>query len=291
MKGLLICADGRTGTRLLGENTPSSCVPLLGQSLIEYWMAHLAASGMTEVTILASEPCVEVRTIVGNGARWGLNANVLVKPPQLGPIENLLQQESLEPAPGTLPETSIAVLDHFPGAPEFPLFESYAALFQGLMAWMPRACTPDRVDAREIEPGVFVGTHSVIHPRAELRGPCWIGSRAHVGANCIIGPEAVIEQGAFIDARAEVARSIVRPNTFVGRFAVLNDCLAAGGALVDFASGVETQVPDPFVLSALRPLRPLDIAGSLASRLADLYSRHKSDVLWAWKHLALRKEG
>lgn len=289
MKALLICPETQAPLGLLGTASPLSNTPLLGQSLLEYWMAHLAMSGVKEVTVLAGEPCEPVRELVGNGARWGISANVLVKPAQLGAIETLLRDEPAQSQ--NLPQTTIAVLDHFPSAPEFPLFSSYDGLFKGLMAWMPKACTPDRVDMREAQPGVFVGMHSVVHADAILRAPCWIGSRAHVGAGSIIGPEAIVENGAFVDSKAEVTRGIVRPDTFVGRFAVLSDCIAAGSTLVDLATSVETHVPDPFVLSALRPLGPFNLAGAWAGKLANLYARHKLDVLWAWRHLAIRKEG
>lgn len=288
MKVLLVCPEKRAHMPELSEREPLSAIRLLGQSLIEYWMSHLAGAGASEVTILASDRCEQVKAIAEHGQRWGLNATVLSKPPQLGAIEQILLDPNQPPPP--VPDTNVAVLDHFPGLPNHPLFESYEGFFKALIAWLPNACTPDRVDVREVRPGVFVGTHAVIHPTAELRAPCWIGSRAHLGARCVIGPETIIEQGVFVDSNAEIAGSVVWSDTFVGPFASLTNCMASGSTIIDLPSGVATIVPDPFVLSALKPLRPLNLAHSVSSRLGELYARHKSDVLLAWKHLLLRKE-
>src|SRR2546423_13765716 len=76
MKALLICPADRQGVAALAESAPLSNVPLLGKSLVEYWLDHLVTLGTKQVQILASDRPEQVRALVGNGARWGLSVAV-----------------------------------------------------------------------------------------------------------------------------------------------------------------------------------------------------------------------
>jgi NDP-sugar pyrophosphorylase family protein len=287
MKALLICPSEWPGVRQLSENAPLVTVPLLGCSLLEYWLSHLALQGVSRVMVLAHDRPEYVKAVCGDGSRWGLAVEVMEESRELSPAMAMLKYApDLDPAPN--PGT-ITVLDHFPGAPERPLFTNYEALVDALLHWMPKAITPDRVGMREIKPGLWLGTHSQIASTAHLNPPCWIGEKVFVGAGAIIGPGAIVEGGAFIEPGAEVLHSCVGPDTFVGRLARLNNSLVLGQVLVHLPTSSTTVVPDPFLLCALRQPRPLRGASWLG-RAAELYERNKEDVVLLWKHLLLRKE-
>jgi len=188
------------------------------------------------------------------------------------------------------PPDAITVLDHLPGLPEYPLFVSYGSWFAGLRRWMPRAITPDRVGVRKLKSGVWVGTDAHIASGARLRPPCWIGRHVFVGTRAVVGPNAIIEDGVIVEPSAEVTRSWVGPDTFVGQLGRIVDSLAWHDTLINRRTGSVAQVPDPFLLCALRQPRRRRSAGWLA-RLAGLYARNKDEVSVIWRHLLLRKEG
>lgn len=287
MKALLICPSERPGVRQLSVAGPLATVPLLGMSLLEYWLSHLAAQGCSRVLVLAHDRPEYVKALAGDGSRWGIAVEVLEESRELTPAMAMLKYApELEPVPDP---GSIIVLDHFPTAPERPLFGGYQPLFEGLLGWMPQAITPDRVGVRQVAPGVWLGTHSQVSSKARLNAPCWVGEKAFVGADAVVGPHAIIETGAFIEPGAEVVSSCVGADTFVGRLARLNQSVAVGPVLVHWPSGSEALVPDPFLICALRQPRPLRGASWLA-RAAELYSRNKEDVVLLWKHLLLHKE-
>ena len=50
---------------------------------------------------------------------------------------------------------AVVLMDHLPGRPDLPLFESYASWFAALRAWLPRALTPSRVRVSEVSPGIW----------------------------------------------------------------------------------------------------------------------------------------
>ena len=76
MKTLLICPDERFGVAALAEIAPLANVPILGKSLVEYWLEHLASLGAKEVLVLAVDRSDQVRAAIGDGARWGLHVVV-----------------------------------------------------------------------------------------------------------------------------------------------------------------------------------------------------------------------
>jgi hypothetical protein len=286
MKTLLICPEERPAVALLQQEAPLAAVPFLGQTLIEYWLSALASAGQQKVLVLASDRPDAVEEIVQDGSRWGLTAEVLRESRELTPAQAQLKHgRALDPV---RPNDSIHVLDHFPGCREQPLFDSYAGWFQAVTAWMPKARTPDRVGVREIRPGVWVGIRARVSPRAELHAPCWIGNGALIGAGAIIGPDTIVEDGGFVEPMVELVRTVVGPNTFVGRFGRLVDSVAWTDTLIRWPTGSAAKVPDPFLLCALR--RPRRSSGATwRDRLTELLARNKEEVSWVGKHLLVHK--
>jgi NDP-sugar pyrophosphorylase family protein len=229
---VLVCPERQDAVAALAETAPLANAPILGQSLIECWLVHLAMRGVKEVRVLAADRPEQVRALVGNGERWGLRVEVL--------------PESRE-----LLSDNAALMDHLPGLPELPLFTSYADWFAAVQSWMPHAPTPDRIGVREIKPGVWAGLRARISPDAELRAPCWIGEDVRVATGAVIGPHAVLEDRSVVERGAEVSESIVGPETFVGRFTELRDAIACGSTLVNWRLHSTIQVPDAFLLCSL----------------------------------------
>jgi len=288
MNRILICPSQRPASRFLAETAPLAIVPLLGQGLVEYWLTHLAGSRVRNVLILSDDRAHQIRDVVGKGERWGLQVQVLEEPRELTPAQAFLKhQKALEVGAA---ENHIITLDHFPGAPELPIFEGYNEWFAALQGWVPRARTPDRVGLRELKPGIWVGLNSHISPDAELRGPCWLGKNVHVGARAIIGPNAIVENGAFVESDAAISDGFVGPDTYVGRFSEIVRSLAWGNTLVNLESNSITKVPDPFLLCALRRPRASQ-TNSWLTRISELCSRNKAEVHLLWKHILMNKEG
>lgn len=286
MKYVLICPGQRESVRPLAENAPLAAVPLLGESLVEYWLAHLAASGAAkEVRVLAHDRPERIEAIVGNGARWGLQVEVTAETRELTPAQ--VQIKYAKELPVAHDSNSIAVLDHFPGLPERPLFTSYADWFAGLLAWLPRAKTGDRVGVKEVQPGVWVATHSSIARDAKLHAPCWIGTHCFIGPKAVIGPMTIIENGTLIEAGAEITNSVVGPDTLVGQFTEVRDSFAWGDMLINWKSNSSVRITDSFLLCALRRQPALLSSENPLTRLINGYLREDLHLLW--KHIL--KEG
>ena len=275
MNVLLICPAEQKALPLLSSNKPAAAVGLMGQSLLEYWLAHLARLKATQVLVTANDRPEVIKDLVDDGSRWGLKAEVIAESRELTTAEALIKYGSnWDPSPA---RSVIAVLDHFPTFPDQRLFAAPADFLNALVKWMPNALTPDRVGMSEVSSGVWVGAHSNISPKAQLKAPCWIGQHAIVGAGAIVGPEAIVEDGACIEGFAEVSSCWIGERTYVGELTHIHDALAWGNTLVHRQTGVTTIVPDRFVLSTIGSRRDSRKAG-LFSRLRARRRRNRESM-------------
>lgn len=263
MKALLICPHKRTAVAGLAEHAPLSLLPVLGKTLIEYWLIHLAGMGVGDVIVYDSNGTEGlIYDALGDGARWGLNLEIVTTDEEMrqlqarDPIDQPEGNNGTHPGkfqiPGWVsPPFDVTLLDHLPGEPETKIFTSYAGWYSAVIDWIPRALTPDRVGYREIKPEVFVGMHTRIAKSANLTGPCWIGDDVIIGESVTIGPLTAIENRSVIKPGARVNRSIIGPETLVGKGTTLFNSLAWGNTLIDWKSGSRFNVSESFLLSPI----------------------------------------
>jgi hypothetical protein len=270
MKALLICPDERREVAALSETAPLSNVPILGKTLLEYWIEQLVSRGAREILVLATDRPEQVRALVGDGCRWGIRVTVFPEIRELTIAEARRRYRNSDTGPWLNAPADVVLIDHLPGRAEFPLFTSYADWFAALANKLPRAATPDRLGVREIKPGVWVGWHTRIAPDAELRAPCWIGAEVFVGNEAVIGPMAILEQGAFVASGVEVAHSVVGPKTFVGANTELRHSLACGDTLINWTLNSVIKISETFLLASLAPKRSAFQPVGLLSRLTAL---------------------
>lgn len=259
MKSLLICPADRPGVALLADTVPLAVAPLLGKSVIEYWLEALSARGVKHVTVLASDRPQLVRHLVGDGARWGLQLEVIPQSRELSVEEARARHAS--------DTTEIILLNTLPGLPTHPLFESYEGWFAALQAYLPHAVSDTRIGMHEVQPGIWIGLHAQVDPTAQLHAPCWIGEHVLVSAGANIGPGAILEDRVVIEAGARVTQSVIGPETFVGELISVQHSLAQGSTLVNWMTDSCLHVPDAFFLCALGDRRFASSESGLAGRL------------------------
>jgi Bacterial sugar transferase len=270
MNAILICPGERPATRFLAQARPLAALHAFAKPLVVYWLEHVAALGAKYVLILASDRPEQIRTIVGDGARWGLHVEVLNQPRELSAVE-ARDRYCADPSRCVPKPEGAAVMDHFPGLPEHPLFKSYANWFDGLRALMPRVTASGQNNVVEARPGVWISTRARISSGAELRAPCWIGPHTIVAADTVIGPMAVIEDRVMVEPGVEIANSSVAPETFVGRLTELKNSIADGSILINWRSASCTRVPDAFLLCSLAECRRPIKYGNVFARLLALF--------------------
>lgn len=292
MKSCLICPSARSEVAALAKNQPLSTVPLLGKSLLEYWIEYLAVKGAKHIQILAADRPEMVRELVGDGARWGLRIEVIEESRELLPSHARTKYPILQKADWMPEPDNMIALTQFPGVPEHSLFNSYTDWFGALSAWLPQAAGENRLGMREIQPGVWVANRARIASGVCLRAPCWIGEDVSIGARCTIGPMAVVEDRAVVEADCEISNSVVGPETFVGGWTELRQSLAFGNSLVNWNTGVAAEIEDPLLLCALREPRATGTLAALRQKLAALnkpekVEKEELELLWNQRGIKL----
>ena len=253
MKTLLNCPAIRPAVPQLKDDGPLALVPILGECLVSQWIEHLAMLGARDVRIVAADRAEQVRATLGDGARWGVQLEVISASLEPTRDEAAARYRPTDEA-GWLPAPhDIVLMNHLPGCEDQPLFESYASWFAALLAWMPHALTPARVRMTEIRPGIWVGRRAHVSSTAELIAPCWIGDQAFVEPGAIVGPGAIIENRSVVENEARVTHSWIGPDTFVGPLTAVASSLAWGSNLTNWRSDSSLRVPDPFLLCSLAP--------------------------------------
>jgi len=105
------------------------------------------------------------------------------------------------------------------------------------------------VRGRSVQPGIWVGRNSAIHPSARLAPRVFIGANCRIGRDVELGDEVVLGANVIIDDEATVRQSIVLDNTYVGKLVKLEQRLAYKNLLIDLSSGAHVRVDDAFWLS------------------------------------------
>lgn len=251
MKVVLICPSANPALTPLAGSTPLVKLPILGKTLLEHWLEHVAKLGAKEVCLLTADRPEEIQDLVGDGARWGMRVEVRPE----------MQEQSAAEA---------ILMDHFPGRPGQPLLTSYADWYELMLSMLNRGEVPQLIGLREVQPGIWVGRRTRLAPDAKLHAPCWIGENVWIGAKAIIGPGAVIEHRALISAGAEIRHSVVAPETYVGEQTLVNQSIALGHLLINWKTNSCLRVPDPFLLCGLREQHPLFEEVTWPSQLASL---------------------
>jgi hypothetical protein len=250
MKALLICPADRPPVCRLADDVPLAIAPLLGKSVLEFWIETLAGRGAKRIVILASDRPNEIRGVVGDGTRWGVRAEVIPTSRELSVPEARAKYRPMEET-DWVPDADVVLVDRLPGQPDRPLFNSYALWFEAVKNWMPHAVTPGRIGMHEAQPGIWLGLHAQIAPTAQLHAPCWIGDETIIGADAVVGPDAIIDDRVVVEPGARVVSSYIAPETFVGRLVSVERSIAHGSALINWQTDSSVHVPDAFLLSHL----------------------------------------
>ncbi len=283
MKALIICPVDRAKAAFLASHTPLALAPVLGRSLLDLTLAHLASLGAKHVLVLATDRPEKVRAAVWHGEAWGVRVEVHPEQRELTVAEARAKYQTKGTA-GWLPAPNdIVLLDRLPGG-ERNLFDNYGDWFNALVAAMPEA-VKDRIGMREFAPNVFVGLRSQISQGAQLEGPCWIGNHTWIGAGTKIGPNTVVESGCYVDANAEVADSFIGPDTYVGALTEVRESFAWGHGLLKWKTGSFIEVADDILLCNLTSRaksqrRRASLVGKAAAMLAVLLTLPVPLVGW-----------
>ncbi len=122
-------------------------------------------------------------------------------------------------------------------------------------------------DGKELAPGIWCGTHTVIHPTAKLIPPLFIGEDCRIGAGSELGPESILGAHTVVDEGATIEESTILHHTYVGRLVNIQQRIVAQNLMIDRATGSALPVTDPFLLGKVTAKTPPLLLRYLFERL------------------------
>ncbi|MBX3013834.1 MAG: NDP-sugar synthase [Caldilineaceae bacterium] len=126
------------------------------------------------------------------------------------------------------------------------------------------------VEAGEVQPGIWVAPHCIIHPTAQLTAPLLIGTGCRIGPHVEVGPGTVLGAGVVLDEGVTIQASTVLPNTYVGQFLHLAQRVAYHAELIDIETGTNVQIADPWLLAQVNPTLASDLAQTISQKVQTL---------------------
>lgn len=226
-------------------STPLSLTPVLGKPLLERVLEYWSARGATHFDLFLTQSPHRVERKLGAGARWGVQVRYHLTSPEhltswVGDGESVIlgrlcdfpppagiqgvecvtvdcQQrwsgwahgslhQLLEVAKGRLTPEGLPAVYHPARA-----LDSEEAFLALQMFFLRQGC----VEARELQPGVWLAPGAEVDPTAQLIGPVYIGHDSVVGAHSRLGPAVVVERESWVGRDCHLAESWVRPGTML----------------------------------------------------------------------------
>jgi NDP-sugar pyrophosphorylase family protein len=108
-----------------------------------------------------------------------------------------------------------------------------------------------RVPGRILEPGIWTGRNTYIHPKAKITPPVWIGENSRIASQVELGPGAIIGANVIVDEGATIRNSSVLDRTYVGRLVDITRRTVDRELVVDNFSGEHLRLRDDLLLGEI----------------------------------------
>jgi NDP-sugar pyrophosphorylase family protein len=107
------------------------------------------------------------------------------------------------------------------------------------------------IPGRQIKKGVWVGRHTQIHPGVELHPPLVIGNSCNIRNLVSIGEDTVIGDNVIVDSGADIKKSIIYNDTYIGAHTEINDSIIRKKFMFNLPRMLNIYVSDDFILGNL----------------------------------------
>ncbi len=115
---------------------------------------------------------------------------------------------------------------------------------------------------------VVVGHHFHRGTDTLLAGPTLIGHHVRINTRASLEGWSVVGDGVFIDKGAQIARSVISKNTYVGADVTVEDSIVCGKLFYNLEIGQWVQVADSFILSDTRDNEVISLLEAVWHRAA-----------------------
>ncbi len=96
----------------------------------------------------------------------------------------------------------------------------------------------------EIQPGIWIGERTSIHPSAQILSPAFIGLGVRVRASCTVAAASAIEENCEIDCGTTIENCSILPGTYIGTGLRMSHSVAGEHRLYHLGRNVAVTIGD-----------------------------------------------
>jgi len=149
----------------------------------------------------------------------------------------------------------------------FMKIDSPFALWSANMAGLARSFSClEKQGLGTAESDIVVGHHFQRGTDSLLAGPALIGHHVRMNPRASLEGWNIVGDGVFIDKGAQVARSVIAGNTYIGLDISVEDSIVSGRLFYNLKIGQWVEVADSFILSDTRENEALSVLATLWER-------------------------
>lgn len=149
----------------------------------------------------------------------------------------------------------------------FMQIDSPFALWSANMAGLARSFSClDKQGLGTAESDIVLGHHFRRGADTLLAGPALIGHHVRINPRASLEGWNIVGDGVFIDKGAQVARSVVAENTYIGLDISVEDSIVSGRLFYNLQIGQWVEIADSFILSDTRENEALALLATIWER-------------------------
>ena len=115
-----------------------------------------------------------------------------------------------------------------------------------------------------IQGPVIIGDEAAIDHNAVIKGPVYIGEKTYIGTGALIRNYSSIESECIVGAYSEISRSVIQPQTSIGRMSFVGDSIVGFKSVIEPGVTILNVLPSGVEVSRLYPVK---VRGKLLSKL------------------------
>lgn len=270
---------------LLPGKHPLALLPLIDRPLLQHRIETLVEQGVSRIQIVTCAGVERIRTVLGDGARWGCSITVSAfswnqplqclsaLPESEEPtLVTLAERLPLMPSTSLCPSLSVTASGQWAGSciapasllrrlPKEVLPVSIGGFLSGAL---PEEQVPVQAittlselllaQRGELERrptgGVHVARSARVHSRAQLTGPVWIGPHCRIGTDVQLGPNVCLGAGCIVERGTQIQEAIVAPGSYIGANLELNGVYVDRNRLINLHQGIGLTIEEGFLLGS-----------------------------------------
>lgn len=303
MKTLIVVRDADfRWTRELDPQRHPLHLPICNKPAVEYLVDLSVLAGSTSIRIVSDAPMADIRSLCGDGSRWGSEISYACMQPG-DTMQTVLDKNrkfcsddrvivfsgllfvrydqrfdyaswlSSQPSGalvrgvrGTISVTGepLPADGPHPAPPlSIPDLDSIGHYFR-LSREVLRSGDAYVLPGYGSEPGRHLGSNVLIMNGASVGKPVMIGNNVQIRAGALVSPGSIIGNNVIIDQDSQVFESLVLDGTYIGEGLEVRRRLASGNLLIDPCNAAALRLEDPHLISEMG--QP-PAAGSVSRRL------------------------